>query len=85
MKRVTYSVLKWPVPADSPVFVKRCLRRPAPFVQPEGNADRIVHLRHNFAVHMAHFFFEPLLVNGSDLFEQNDRILGKPEFLGAAR
>ena len=33
---------------------------------------------------MAHFFFEPLLVNGSDLFEQNDRILGKPEFLGAA-
>ena len=46
--------------------------------QAKADGDGLVYHVHGFVIQMPHFFLEPLLVNGSDLLQQNDGALGKP-------
>ena len=45
--------------------------------QTEADSDGMVYLRHNRIVKMTDLFFQSLLIEGSDLFKQDDGVTGK--------
>lgn len=42
--------------------------------QAETDLQRIIHLFHRFLIQVGNFVRQPLLINGPDLLQQNDRI-----------
>ena len=67
----------------SPPCLKTAERgEPKPLRQPEADGQGIIDTVHGIVVDGAHAVFEAALVDGADLFEQHDAVLGESAACG---
>ena len=55
---------------------------PAALMQTEADGNGVVHLRHDRLVQMSHLLPQTAFIQCTDLFQQDDRVLGKPDTVG---